>query len=348
MSITRKNHFGALILTGLVLTTVLISGMPSKAIAQYPPQSGDDSYRGHRGFSGKTVVLPIGTTFEGRIQSTIGSSQSKQGERFAIEISAPIMANGTEVLIPSGSQVMGEVVEAVSSSRQPKEPGMRIHPLGKLRVQLMSLQLPTGLSYPMVGSLCGEVNPSRGGHYSGMTVSRRSGVAYVGSQSGFDAVNPSIQKRGQMRDGKLAVLRRDELMRDPILGEDITNGVQDQYKQVRSLVKRGRDLYIYSGSAMTIRLDAPLKIAFGASAGRASIDAAPEAPFDSKAGFGKHFNPQKEDSSQNNAPQDATTTQASGEPPAKTVGTTPATPNPATPVKTNQGGSGVQNPGSDF
>ena len=34
--------------------------------------------------SGRTVVIPAGTTFEGRIESTIGSSVSKQGQSFTI------------------------------------------------------------------------------------------------------------------------------------------------------------------------------------------------------------------------------------------------------------------------
>lgn len=252
-----------------LLAAVLAFGNLSSESAQ--AQNKEDYYKSGGGVSGKTVILPIGTSFEGRIQTTIGSRESRPGERFAIEVSAPVMANGSEVLIPSGAQVLGEVVEAIPSSRQQKEKNYRIHPLGKLRTQLMSLQMPDGQTYPLVASISGDASPQRAGMYGGMNSPRKSGVAYVGNQAGFDAVNPALQQRGQQRNGKLAVMRKDEFLRDSILGDDTTAGAGSN-KVVRSLVKKGRDLYIFSGSPITIKLDAPLKLAIGASAGRASIN----------------------------------------------------------------------------
>ncbi len=80
-------------------------------------QSADSLYRGAHTMHGKTVIIPIGVDFEGRIDHTIGSSVSKPGERFEVEVSSPVLANGTDVLIPAGSAVIGEVVECIPSSR---------------------------------------------------------------------------------------------------------------------------------------------------------------------------------------------------------------------------------------
>ncbi|HNB16671.1 MAG TPA: hypothetical protein PLC15_14910 [Candidatus Obscuribacter sp.] len=271
--------------------TVLVAG---SANANWQANAQGDFYKSSGGVSGKTAILPIGTSFEGRIQSTIGSTQSRAGERFAIEISAPVLGNGTEVLIPTGAQIVGEVVEAIPSSRQPRPKEKRINPLGKLRTQLMSLQMPNGMSYPIVASISGDIVHSKYGTYQGLS-GHKSSVGYVGTQAGFDAVNPAL--RSQKRNGQLTVMKREDLLRDPILGEDIKGGDTGQKKVVRSLVKKGRDLYIYSGSPITIRLDAPLKLSYGASAGRSSIDltADEDDPLGKQAPkAGRRFNPVRE------------------------------------------------------
>ncbi len=70
---------------------------------------------------GKTILLPIGTTLEGRMDSTISSGHSKEGDRFTIGMSTPVLANGSDVIIPAGSQIMGEVVEAIASGKIKRE-----------------------------------------------------------------------------------------------------------------------------------------------------------------------------------------------------------------------------------
>lgn len=255
---------------GVNALTALTPVTPVYAYRGQPQTQMEDAYRAPQTMHGKAVVLPIGTSFEGRIQSTIGSSASKPGERFLISISAPLMANGTDVLIPAGTEITGEVVEAIASSKQDREKGFP-RPLGKLRVQLMSLQMPSGVTLPLVASLSGEVSSHQRSGGGGLT-SRKSSVAYVGSQAGFDAVNPALRTQRDPRTGKISVLKKDDLLKDPILGDDSRDKGDGQGKLVRSLVKHGRDLYIYAGSPMTIRLDSPLKLTFGASNAQTSID----------------------------------------------------------------------------
>jgi hypothetical protein len=260
---------------------------------------GQNAYRAPTSFAGKTVVLPIGTTFEGRIQQTIGSSISSPGASFSIEVSAPVMANGTEVLIPTGAQVNGEVAEAISSQSQPKDKNKKYHPLGKLRVQLSSLKMPDGMSYPLVGSFAPDSNGSRS--RGDMSV-RKSSVAYVGTQAGFDAVNPANPNSGRRNTRNNGVLGKSDIMRDPILGEN-NAGSQNTHGAIRALVKRGRDLVIMSGSSITIRLDGPLKLAFGTSNAQTSMDnMAEEAP--AKGGKAKHFNKHRSKNKQEDADND--------------------------------------------
>ena len=266
---------------GLSATISILSLTSQVCLAADSDQS---AYRAPTSFAGKTVVLPIGTSFEGRIQQTIGSRVSRPGESFTIEVSAPVMANGTEVLIPSGAQVNGEVAEAIPSQSQPKSGQSRYHPLGKLRVQLSSLKMPDGMSYPLVASFATDSNGN--GRRGDMSV-RKSSVAYVGTQAGFDAVNPANPSNGRNRGRNNGVLSKGDILRDPILGEDGSSG-QNSRGAVRALVKRGRDLVIMSGSSITIKLDGPLKLAFGASSAQTSMETMTEET-PAKGGKAKHF-----------------------------------------------------------
>jgi hypothetical protein len=227
-------------------------------------QPANGQYQSPSSLQGKTIVIPIGTTFEGRLDTTIGSAVSHQGERFVISTTSPILANGTEVLIPTGSEVIGEVVEAIPSHSVPhsKTEGKQI---GKLSVQLTALKMPDGLTFPLVASIVPD--KTRYGSGGGQSRPLGTGVAYVGSESSFTAVapgNPAYirQQRGQAP----RVVSPGEIMRDPILGTDQTyaNMGSQQGAAIRSLVRRKNDLFIYSGSPLSMRIDAPFKISVGA------------------------------------------------------------------------------------
>jgi len=207
--------------------------------------------------SGKTVVIPAGTTLEGRLENSIGSSISKMGERFTIELTSPALANGTDVLIPAGARIVGEVVVAVPSGKVPHD--KREKPFGKLRIQITNLRMPDGTTFPMIGSIVGEnnfagqgYNPELGG-----------GVAYAGANSSFETVAPGRLAPRYSRRGPVGprVVTKGEVMSDPILGKD--GGSQRGVYGIRSLVKKKRNLFIYQGSPLTVRLDSPMRMGIG-------------------------------------------------------------------------------------
>ncbi len=254
----RLSQFKSLILSTLVAVP---ASFAQPGVSPY--------YKAPDTLSGRTVVIPAGTTFEGRIGSTIGSSVSKQGESFRITLSSPLLTNGSDVLIPAGAEVMGEVVQAIPAKDVPH--AKKEKPTGKLRVQITALRLPDGMTYPMVGSLIGErtaVNPY--GMYnpynSGSNTVRGSGVAYVGTPTGFESVVPG--KARYDRNGTPSVVTKNELLNDPVLGRD--RSISDEKTEFRSLIKKNRNLFIYNGSPLTVRLEAPFKIGVGSSAGEAS------------------------------------------------------------------------------
>lgn len=213
----------------------------------------------------KSMIIPAGATFEGRIDHTIGSSKSHAGDKFALTIASPVLSNGVDVVIAAGSKVIGEVVEAIPSSRVPRIKGYP-KPTGKLQIQLTSLLTPQGASFPIVASVLGEfvvmgnqmkTNPELG-----------AGIGYVGTQNNFNAVRPgasSPYSKGNRPGMGPSVMNRRDLMSDPIYGNNSNNAniYAVQKSQIRSLIKKNRELYIYEGAPLTIKLDTPLKIPFG-------------------------------------------------------------------------------------
>lgn len=256
---------------------MLLSTVSGAAFAQSsdpptrPSRTGDSEqfYKAPSTMHGKTVVLPIGTTFEGRIDSTISSNRSRQGQRFNIVLASPVMLNGTDVVIPAGSSVICEVADAVPASNVPKKSYENKKFIkGKLRVQISALRLPDGVTYPMVAHLAGEVaaadeldrNPRPLG----------TSIAYTGSAGSFEAVNPNRQggddRRRRSRaaqSGRPYVLQKGDIYSDPVMGAG-EEGFNHDKRTIRSLVLNKRDYYIYSGSPLMVRLSAPFKIGVSA------------------------------------------------------------------------------------
>jgi len=265
----------------VAIATLIFVLSPPATYAQYQAPSS---------LQGKTIVIPMGTTFEGRIDSTIGSSISRQGERFVISTASPVLANGVDVLIPAGAQVMGEVVEAVPAKKVPHQKYER-KPLGKLRVQLTALRMPDGLTFPLVASIIPDKMTLRGGNQQRPL---GTGVAYVGSQANFEVVAPGNPQYNRPRRGMAPkVVAPSDVLKDPILGRDqlYTNGGNQMGGAIRSLVRRHNDLYIYNGSPISMRIDAPFKLSFSSAQGAASTLNAPPAvaPDQTGAQSGKRF-----------------------------------------------------------
>lgn len=248
----------------LIALSVMFSFLPLAAPVQAQRAKRTDPntyYRAPHSMAGKMIVLPIGTTFEGRINKTISSSKSHAGEAFSIILSAPVLANGIEVVIPVGSEVIGEVVEAISSSSQPHKRKMP-KPKGKLRVQINQLRTPDGTSFPLVGNLVGEQATKGSAGRHGLQTPLGSNVGYVGTSEAFEAIAPGANRYGkQITPGR----GPDYVKKREFLAHEIYGSGGDQYsnfddRRIRSLVLRKMDLWIDAGSPLTVKLQAPMRL----------------------------------------------------------------------------------------
>jgi hypothetical protein len=211
---------------------------------------------------GKTVLLPVGTTFEGRVDTNISSTSSRQGDKFMIGMATPVLINGSEVAIPAGSQIVGEVVEAIPAGHLPHKKHYP-KPYGKLRIQLSGLRLPDGAAYPLVASLAPESYESQNGRERKAVSNLGRSVGYVGSESAFDNAG-SGASRTSSRGSAPRIMGQRDFMRDPMLGHE-DQGSMNGSGRIRSMQLKGHDLFIQSGSPVTIKLDAPLKLTMSAS-----------------------------------------------------------------------------------
>jgi hypothetical protein len=254
----------------LLAACLLLSASAAFAQSSMPPErpnrtsDPDEFYRAPSSVHGKTILVPIGTTWEGRMSSTISSAHSHPGTAFDITMSSPVMLNGTEVVVPAGSAIVGEVVEAVPASSVPRQM-MQDKRLvrGKLRIQISGLRTPDGVMHPLVASVAGEVDHSDGNETDWKPPLGTS-IGYVGSSSSFEAVNinRAHPSRQDSNDHRPNVVTKRDLLADPLLGAG-EDGYRNDRLTIRSLVLNHRDYYIYSGSPLSIRLRAPFKISVG-------------------------------------------------------------------------------------
>lgn len=141
----------------LVLSSILIfSYMPTFAQGGYQePNSYDDVLQGNnaqgagtatRPLKGRVVVAPAGSRFDATLTSTLSSGTSRVGDVVNASVSSPL-AVGSDVVIPNGSQLIGQVVNAIPAKR------FRAGAGGVLEIRFTSIQTPDGQRYPLSASV---------------------------------------------------------------------------------------------------------------------------------------------------------------------------------------------------
>ena len=141
----------------LVLVLTFIQ-LPVLSQGYQQPIAPDDSYdraienRGpgigtaQRPLRGKVIVAPAGSRFEATLVSTISSGISRVGDIVTATVSTPLVI-GSDVVIPGGSQVIGQVVNAIPARR------FRAGAGGVLEIRFTAIQTPDGQRYPLSASV---------------------------------------------------------------------------------------------------------------------------------------------------------------------------------------------------
>ncbi len=90
--------------------------------------------------------LRIGTILKARLDQTLSTEETLAGARFSMQLLAPVSSAG-EVLLPSGSTVLGRVTKVHG--------GKRISGPATIRLQPESVNLPDGTSYRLAATVSG-------------------------------------------------------------------------------------------------------------------------------------------------------------------------------------------------
>lgn len=186
-----------------------------------------------RPLKGRVVVVPAGTRFEARLSTTISSGINSIGDTVTATVSSPGVIGGY-VPIPAGSQLIGQVANAIPAERFKAGKG------GVLELIFTTLQTPDGKTYPIRASVdqaTFQLNAETGGSRLAQGVKKTAVGAGLGAALGTALGAISGGKKGV---GKGAWS-----------GAAIGSGIG----ALSALVSKGGELILKSGETLPIKLD---------------------------------------------------------------------------------------------
>lgn len=111
-----------------------------------PERGGAGIGTASRPLRGKVVVAPTGSRFDVTLITTLSSGINRVGDIVNATVSTPLTI-GSDVVIPSGSQIVGQVVNAIPASRFMAGSG------GLLEIRFTAIETPDGHRYPISASV---------------------------------------------------------------------------------------------------------------------------------------------------------------------------------------------------
>jgi hypothetical protein len=189
---TVQRSFSFLILIALIALSVVPAFSQTRRTHRRAPRLSNRTSR--------TVRQPVGPIYRTinagqkmrvRMNEQISSETARVGDRFTTTVVDPVYAGGVEV-IPAGSLIGGRVTSVTRAQRHSKA--------GILGVSFISLQLPTGLSRALNGSLTDmsqeTVSYDNEGQVSGRS-SRNRNIVFIGGGAATGALIGAIAGGGK-------------------------------------------------------------------------------------------------------------------------------------------------------
>ena len=99
-----------------------------------------------RPLRGRVVVAPAGSRFDASIVTTLSSEINRIGDIVTASVSNPLVV-GSDVVLPAGSQIIGQVVNVIPARRFMAGAG------GQIEIRFTSIQSPDGQRYPLSASV---------------------------------------------------------------------------------------------------------------------------------------------------------------------------------------------------
>jgi len=140
----------------------------------------------------RSMIVPEGTIVRMRLEHTLSTRTSRQGDRFTATVSEPVYADGSsEVAIPAGSTVKGTI-------SQSERPG-RVKGTATLHLRYETITLPGGREQPIEATLMAiqgsKVEEGEGSVKGGKSTGRD--TATVGGGAALGAIIGAIAGGGK-------------------------------------------------------------------------------------------------------------------------------------------------------
>lgn len=239
----KFNKFASMFLVLTVVGNLALPAFADEEIMVLPPVN-DDGTQSQNYYSnnykspvlkGTVTTVPVGTSFEIITNSEINTKKSHVGQLFTATLNQPISV-GTDIVIPAGSEVFGQVTYSEDAGRVGRNALMEI--------KFTSVKPPYGNKIPMIGKILTKDNTGllRGGSVKQQLVKNASSVAVT--TTGGLAVGTGIGAIASEAGVGAAV--------GAVTGGVIGLGY--------IIVRKGREVNIPMGTKMTVMLEQPLTV----------------------------------------------------------------------------------------
>ena len=234
--------------TAILIASAIYSTYVTPVLAQGSYDYGQPKYTPNQNYvpanynlptlQGKVVTIPAHTTIPATVQTDINSGYITVGDSVSVSLASNFYNNGS-VVFPAGSIIHGNAVIAERAGMTGKH--------GKLKIHFTSVTTPNGQRYPMSGKLATQDGTGLlvGGTNTQRTVHV---VKEAAKGSAIGAIFGTIIGAITGKTGKGAWA-----------GTAVGGGVA----ATKSLVDKGNEAILPSGSTVEIMLDQPLTVSAG-------------------------------------------------------------------------------------
>jgi hypothetical protein len=189
-----------------------------------------------RGQATQTYTIPDGTRIQAKLETTLNTRTSRQGDRFSAKVIEAVLVEGKEV-IPLGTTVEGRVAEVKLATRARGR--------GEINLTYERLIFPNGVSETIVAS------PAELSESQKEQIDRKEGTIRGESSRKRDTAEVAGGAAAGAGIGGIAGGGK---------GAAIGAGVGGLIGLADSLRRKGKDVELPAGTKMIIRLDRPLTI----------------------------------------------------------------------------------------
>lgn len=213
-----------------------LAGRQAPAAGTTTGSAGMGTQAGTTTLQGRVATVPANTKFTGTLSSGVLSSElNKVGDQINLNVDQPLMSADNQIIIPTGSQILGKVTEVQAAGRTGKP--------GTLDIAFTEIVTPEGQRYIIQGSVATEDGMLRGDTTKGRIL-KSAGVTAIGAGLGA-ALGTAM---GPLSGGKVG--------KGAIYGTAVGAGAG----ALAAAAKKGKEVSISSGDKLEIKLDQPITV----------------------------------------------------------------------------------------